>query len=111
MFNSVDFYHADLDIHQSNFLTMMSSSLTLPPTSTTELATGCLMDFCKGAAVLSPDLENTPLYTYAADLAIEMHVSQCYYRSTSPFKCLRRRIISSDLEYLQTSRSGTGDVG
>lgn len=60
---------------QSNFLNMMSSSLTLPPTSITELATGCLMDFCKGAAVLSPDLENTPLYTYAADLAIDLHVS------------------------------------
>lgn len=53
----------------------MSSSLTFPPTSITELATGCLMDFCKGAAVLSPDLRNTPLYTYAADLAIDIHVS------------------------------------
>lgn len=54
---------------------MMSSGLTLPPTSVTELATGCLMDFCKGAAVLSPDLESTPLYSYASDLAMDLHVT------------------------------------
>lgn len=52
----------------------MASSLTLPPTATTELATGCLMDFCKGAAVLSPDLQSMPLYIYATDLAGDLHV-------------------------------------
>lgn len=52
----------------------MVSSLTLPPTASTELATGCLMDFCKGAAVLSPDLQSMPLYIYATDLAGDLHV-------------------------------------
>lgn len=52
----------------------MVQHLTHPPTQVTELATGCLMDFCKGTAVMSPEYHRTPLYSFAYDLAHDLYV-------------------------------------
>ncbi|KAF8300138.1 hypothetical protein DL93DRAFT_2173457 [Clavulina sp. PMI_390] len=56
----------------SNFLVAMTGSMVRPPTAITELATGCLVDFCKAAATLSPTLHASPLYSYASDISVEL---------------------------------------